>query len=299
MKHEASYTRRLFEGGVLSQDRGGGSTHANYSAHQQVPAFTLDMPRKPLYSIQGGHVSFSMVPFVGPFSVPSDGSWMRVKVARIFKDEPPDDFEENDIVCLYMLYYGDDYMKVGTSRLESAVSRMFSQAPLVAIVVAVIQPDTVLPLEYLERAIIDKLKSPILKRSKPELSRIVSTWNSVISGHGQLYMKLETIKEKMDPLAVLEVEEICKDAWGVAREYGDPLYGFAEHWFIPEYPREPLPPPLPKRVQPREGEEILLKFNPNGLFCVSTRQRTVEGGSAFTCDFNSLSRYGFEVALRE
>lgn len=268
-----------------------------------VPVSTLGLPRKPLYSIQGGRVNFSMTPLVGPVVVPSGEGWLRVKVSQAFSEEPPDSFEEGDIVCLYLLYYGDKRIKVGTSRLENAVARMFSQAPLVAVVAAVIQPSKELPLESLEEAVIARANELGLRGvewSKPQLSELVNAWNSLIGGRGQLYEKLKAARETAEPLSVLEkLGKVCRVAWKVACEHGEPLYGFAWHWFIPECPRKPLPPPLPEGTKLKEGEEIQLKFHPNGLFSVRTGQLTMEGGNEFTCDFGFLSKYGFEVMPHE
>jgi len=278
-------------------------TRGRDPVHWSVPVSTLELPQKPLYSIQGGRVNFSMTPSVGPIIVPSDDGWLRVKVSQVLREERPDSFEEGDIVCLYLLYYGDEHIKVGTSRLENAVARMFSQAPLVAVVAAVIQPNTELPLEYLENAVIahaNELGLRGVKRTKPRLSELVSAWNSVISGRGRLHEKLKAARETAKPLSVLEkLGEVCRVAWKVACEHWEPLYGFASHWFIPECPRKPLPPPLPEGMKLREGEEIQLRFHPNGLFSVRAGQLTIEGGSEFTCDFSFLSKYGFEVMPHE
>jgi hypothetical protein len=273
------------------------------SVHWSAPVSTLELPQKPLYSIQGGRVDFSTTPSVGPIVVPSDEGWLRVKVSQVLRGEHPGGFEEEDIVCLYLLYYGDEHIKVGTSRLENAVARMFSQAPLVAVVAAVIQLSTELPLESLEKAVIARANELGLRgveKNKPRLSESVSAWNSVISGRGQLHEKLKAARETAKPLSVLEkLGEVCRVAWKVACKHGEPLYGFASHWFIPECPRKPLPPPLPEGMKLEEGEEIQLKFHPIGLFSVRTGQLTIEGESEFTCDFSFLSRYGFEVMPHE
>jgi len=67
-------------------------------------AFPLEFPYRPLYSIQGGCVGFSMRPVIGP--VVLSGS-KEVVVAGECEMDKPRSFEEKEIVCVYLLYYGD------------------------------------------------------------------------------------------------------------------------------------------------------------------------------------------------
>jgi hypothetical protein len=276
-----------------------GELNGSFKGSELIHAYTLQFPQKPLYTLQGGHASFSLAPLLGYFVMSPDKGWLRVKVSKVVKGERPDDFDEEEIVCVYVLYYDNENIKVGTSRLGNVVNRIYSQAPLVGVIASVIQPNKKLPLEHLEKEIIkqtSKRKLGTVLRTKPNLNKIIDSWNNVINGKSELHKKLEETKRTMMPLNVLErLAEISKVAWEVACKYGDPLYGYASHWLIPQYPKGQLPPPRPTQVKLKEGQEIYLKFHPNGLFSIRTSQLTLDGGNEFTCDFGFLSKYSYEV----
>lgn len=247
-----------------------------------------------------------MAPSIGSAVLQPNGDWIKVKVVRETeahtRTSKPSVFGEREIVCLYLLYYGNDHVKVGTSRLEYVVTRTFTQAPPLAIIVTAIQPNGVLPLEYLERRVIDALGQEInLKREKPKLDKVVRVWNDINEGRGTLYKMLETVKKERDPLTALggNLEKICSVAWNVACKLGEPLCDFAAHWFIPRYPKERLPPPLPKGVKLKPGEIVELKFYSNGLFGICIGQSTIEGSNMFSCDFSFLEYYEYEVIASE
>ncbi len=255
----------------------------------------MEYPYRPLYSIQRGRIGFSMWPVIGP--VVLVGS-REVRVAGRNEWDKPRHFEEGEIVCVYLLYYGD-YVKVGTSRLVNIVARMFSQAPLLGVVVAVIQLERQLPVEWLEREVVGEAESQgvVIRSTMPSLDKLVTTWNRVIRGVSPLSEKLDLVRRERDPLEVLGAA--CDVAWSVSLRWGEPLYDVASHWFIPEFPEGPMPPSLPRKAAFKVGERVVLRAHPNGLFSVSTRQVTMEGGSRFTCSHNLLRRYEFEVAGSE
>jgi len=105
------------------------------------------------------------------------------------------------------------------------------------------------------------------------------------------------VRREGDPLSVLGAE--CDVVWNVALRWGEPLYDIASHWFIPEFPKDPLPPPLPRSEILRTGERTVLMAYPNGLFSVSARQMTMKGDTRFTCNYSFLRKYEFEVAESE
>jgi len=119
-----------------------------------------------------------MRPVIGP--VVLSGS-KEVVVAGECEMDKPRSFEEKEIVCVYLLYYGD-HTKVGTSRLTNVVARMFSQAPLLGVVVAVIQLREQLPVEWLENEVVKEARKQgvDIKSAAPSLDEAVSTWNATI-----------------------------------------------------------------------------------------------------------------------
>jgi hypothetical protein len=179
---------------------------------------------------------------------------------------------------------------------------MFTQAPPLAIIVTAIQPNGVLPPEYLERQVIDALGQEInLKKEKPKLDKVVRVWNDIIEGRSTLCKMLEAVKKEMDPLTALgdNLGKICNVTWKVSCMLGEPLCSFATHWFVPRYPKERLPPPLPEGLKLKPGEVVQLKFYPNSLFGIRIGQTTIEGNNMFSCDSSILEGYEYEVIASE
>ncbi len=251
---------------------------------------TLEFPYRPISSIEGGEVGFSIRPMIGTHVLGE----VEVEIVGRHEQTPPRGFEKTDIVCVYLLYYGDDYIKVGTSRLENVVARMFCQAPLLGVIAVVIGLNKAIPHEFLEEAIIERLKTGNVKTKRPSLEEVVKVWNEVLRPSSSLREKLERVEDERDPMVILG--SICEVAWDVATGFGEPLYDIASHWFIPKFPEESLPPPLRGGLKGR----VKLRAYPNGLLGVFTGQSDLLGGAVwFTCDYGSLSNCEFEVVSRE
>jgi len=112
---------------------------------------------------------------------------------------------QDDIIGLYVLFYGVEIVKLGTSSVSSILSRMYAQAPLYGLVysVFVVKRKLKIRSEDLDEQLYECIKKieerggnklPKIMVSKPPTSRIVEAWllfnNTVVEKIGKVLPEL-------------------------------------------------------------------------------------------------------------
>ncbi len=156
--------------------------------------------------IYGGVRGFTLSSYVEGYPL-DDGRWF---ICHSIVENPyePLAFEESEAVCVYLLLYPQRdsiSVKIGNAGLSSCVSRMFQQAPPLAIVSDIIVPEievlkTVSSREDVDKAIVEKLRK-YLYRSKRRMTvkwrvdpkTIIDSWTYLVKVPQDSHLVVENL----------------------------------------------------------------------------------------------------------
>jgi len=248
----------------------------------------------PLDCIRDGYLGLRLVPFLGNTSL---DEMVRVRVCDHDGMGRLSGRRSGRVVCVYLLYYGSDWIKIGTSNCSNVVVRCYQQAPLAATVVGVFELEKHVGVEEIERRVVALLgrEFKYLRMKKPPLNKITDAWMRVLSAGSDVNRQFSRVLRSEDASALFG--KLPVKIWRIlSDEFGAPLYEPGAFWFVPEFPLEFKGMPIRKCLV---GSIMSLISLPNGLFYLETgggRQASLYGGYLpFVVDFSVLNRYSFEV----
>jgi len=192
--------------------------------------YRLDFESPSIDLIQRGFQGLTLRPLLGlypldflePYPVEVRYSPLKFPVYRF----------QDDIIGLYVLFYGAEVVKLGTSSVSSILSRMYAQAPLYGLVYSVFVVKRKLKIkgEDLDEQLYNHIKEvarrggirlPNIMDRKPPTRKIVGAWLS----HSNT--ALEKVSKVLSELTAL-LSEFADSIPDFER-----ILGVGEYWFTP------------------------------------------------------------------